>query len=235
MRSRESLNSSSHRVGTSRLAWVASGVLGLLGIAFAAHAQNGALTAAPNSPAKAASDASAGETWLSLTTPEKTSLAPLEKSWNGLSEGQKRKWLAIAKTYPTLSIEGQEKLHSRMVEWAALSPKDREVARLNFAQSKTIAKSDRAANWQAYQALSPEEREKLAQGAKPKPVGAAVAVKPVAPEKLTAVPVTRHTPDAERKAAAQQSAINRTTLLPLLPAATASAPAPQALATPPKP
>ena len=217
------------------MAWMAGSLLAWLGFACTVQAQNGTVPAQSSGPSQAASDANASETWLSLTAAEKSSLAPLEKSWNVLSEGQKRKWLAIAKTYPTLSVEGQEKLHSRMVEWAALSPRDREVARLNFAKSKTIAKSDRAANWEAYQALSPEEREKLAQGAKAKPVGAAVAVKPVAPEKLTPVPVTRHTPEAERKAAVQQQAINRSTLLPLLPAAAASAPAPLTLATPQKP
>jgi hypothetical protein len=172
----------------------------------------------------------AGTTWQSLSSKQKTSLAPLELSWNALSEGQRRKWLAISESYPNLGQPEQDKLHSRMVEWAALSPKDREAARLNFAQSKTIAKSDRAANWEAYQALSPEEREKLAQGAKLKPVGAAIAVKPVAPEKLTAVPVTRHTPEQERAEAGMKRPINRNTLLPQLPAPAAS----QAVATPAK-
>jgi hypothetical protein len=148
-----------------------------------------------------------------------------------LSEGQRRKWLALSESYPSLAQPEQEKLHSRMVEWAALSPKDREAARLNFAQSKSIAKSDRAATWEAYQALSPEQREKLAQGAKAKPVGAAVAVKPVSPEKLTPVPVTRHTPEQERAAAVLQRPINRSTLLPQLPA---SAPGTSSASTPPK-
>jgi hypothetical protein len=111
-----------------------------------------------------------------------------------------------------------------MAEWAALSPKDREAARLNFAQSKSVTKSDRAANWEAYQALSPDEREKLAQGAKAKPVGAAVAVKPVSPDKLTPVPVTRHTPEQERAAAVMQRQINRNTLLPQLPSGAVSSP-----------
>ena len=118
----------------------------------------------------------------------------------------------MAATYPDLGAPAREKLHDRMAEWAALSPKDREAARLNFAQSKSMAKSDRAANWEAYQALSPEERKKLAQGAKPKPTGAAVTVKPVAPEKLTSVPVTRHTPEEQRAAVASQRPINRSTL-----------------------
>ena len=155
-----------------------------------------------------------GTAWLSLTKVEQTALAPLTRHWESLSEGQKRKWLAVAKTYPSLAQPEQEKLHGRMVEWAALSPKDREVARLNFAQTKTVAKSDRAANWEAYQALSPDERKKLAADAKVKPVGAAVAVKPVAPDKLATVPITRHTPEPERSVAAAQRPLNRVTLLP---------------------
>lgn len=170
-------------------------------------------TASPTLPAPALT---VGGTWSSLTKEQQVALDPLSKHWSELSEGQKRKWLAFAKTYPKLGATDQEKLHSRMLEWAALSPKDREQARLNFAQTKSVGKADRAANWEAYQALSPEERKKLAEGAKAKPVGAAVAVKPVAPNKLATVPVTRHTPEAERVAAASQTPLNRNTLLPKL-------------------
>lgn len=156
-----------------------------------------------------------GPQWSELTKMQQSALAPLGKAWDTLSEGQRRKWLAIAQSYKDLAPTEQEKMHSRMVEWAALSPKDRELARLNFAQTKSVNKSDRAANWEAYQALSPEERQKLADSAKIKPVGAAVAVKPVPPEKLAAVPVTRHTPEQERASAtAQHPPLNRVTLLP---------------------
>ena len=171
----------------------------------------------------ASAPASTSSEWLSLTTTERSALSPLAKHWNILSEGQKRKWLAVAKTYPELAAPDQDKLHSRMVEWAALSPKDRELARLNFAQTKSVTKSNLAADWEAYQALNPDERKKLADGAKVKPVGAAVAVKPVAPDKLTAVPVTRHTPEPERSAASAQRPLNRNTLLPQQPASAPTA------------
>lgn len=183
-------------------------------------------TSTPQSAAKSSAPVATlltpADSWPSLSKAQKAALAPLEDAWSGLSAGSRQKWLEIAKTYPGLGPLEQEKLHSRMAEWAALSPKDRAVARFNFAQSKTVNKSDRAANWEAYQALSPDERQKLAQGAKMKPVGAAVAIKPVAPEKLTAVPVTRHTPEQERATAVQQRQINRNTLLPL-PASSATA------------
>ena len=172
-----------------------------------------AQTPAPLTVAKASASS-----WPSLSKAQQAALEPLAASWDVLSEGQKRKWLAIAASYSSHTQAEQEKLHSRMAEWAALSPKDRELARLNFAQSKTIANSDRAANWEAYQALSPEERKKLADIAKVKPVGAAVAVKPVAPEKLTAVPITRRTPASERDSVVSQTLLNRNTLLPTVPA-----------------
>jgi hypothetical protein len=169
---------------------------------------------ATQTTAKAPTPLSADSPWQLLPRSQKIALAPLEKFWDTLSDGQRRKWQALAKTYPDLGVSEQEKLHSRMAEWAALSPKDREAARLNFAQAKAVTKTDRAANWEAYQALSPDERKLLAHGAKPKPVGAAVAVKPVASDKLTAVPLTRHTPEQERAAAVLQRPINRNTLLP---------------------
>lgn len=138
--------------------------------------------------------------WASLDAAQQRALGPLAQSWGTLSEGQRRKWIAIAKNYPSLSAVDQEKMHSRMVEWAALTPKDRELARLNFAQTKGVSKTDRAADWEAYQALSPEEKKKLASAAVTKPVGAAVAPKPAARDKLAAVPVTRHTPEEQRNA-----------------------------------
>jgi len=180
------------------------------------------ISASASSPAPNALPAVvATRSWSSLSKAQQLALAPLEQPWSGLNEGQKRKWLAIAKTYPTLAAPEQEKMHGRMAEWAALPPKDRELARLNFAQSKTVNQSDRAANWEAYQALSPDERQKLAEGAKVKPVGAAVAVKPVTSDKLTAVPVTRHTPEHERTNASSLRPLNRNTLLPQ-PAASAA-------------
>lgn len=188
------------------------GLSALYAVSFAQSAPSSGLPAKATVPVPIASTNT--YSWAALNKAQQTALAPLSGSWEALSEGQKRKWLAVASNYPDLRQAEQEKLHSRMAEWAALSPKDREVARLNFAQSKAITKTDRAANWEAYQALSPDERKKLADGAKVKPVGAAVAVKPVAPEKLTAVPITRRTPEAERQTVTSQTPLNRNTLLP---------------------
>lgn len=116
-------------------------------------------------------------------------------------------------------------MQSRMAEWAALTPSQRERARLNFADTKKVAPSTRAAEWETYQGLSDEEKRKLAAKAKAKPTGAAVAVTPVPPSKLTAVPITRHTSPEDAAAVAVKPKIDPNTLLPL-PAPAAPAPAP---------
>lgn len=184
----------SHSVRSKALAAVvfAFGWVGASGFA-----QNIATPVAPAAPAIVSAPTTK---WTSLDSAQQKALAPLAKSWDSLSEGQKRKWISIARTYRELPAADQEKMHSRMVEWAALTPKDRELARLNFAQTKDVAKTDRASTWEAYQALSPEEKQKLASSAASKPVGAAVAPKPVSKDKLAAVPVTRHTPEEQRNA-----------------------------------
>jgi hypothetical protein len=158
--------------------------------------------------------------WNSLSAEQKLALAPLSTTWSSLSDGHRRKWVAIAQGYPKLSEADKEKMLSRMAEWAALSPKDREQARLNFAKTKSVEQSERASNWEAYQALSPEEKQKLASSSSEKPLGAAVTAKPVAPEKLAKVPVTRHTPEDKKVEVGSKTSLDKNTLLPQRTAAT---------------
>lgn len=154
--------------------------------------------------------------WTDLSNPQRQSLQPLESSWGTLSDGHKRKWIAVAQNYANLGPAEQTKMHSRMAEWAALKPRERELARLNFAEAKKVEPAKRAANWEAYQALSPEEKQKLADKATGKPAGAAVSTKPlVSASKLTPVPITRHTPEEERSKISAQQQVAPNTLLPL--------------------
>lgn len=171
---------------------------GLQALSGMAHAQATKPSAsAASAPVKAANSVTAkpGSTkpsWADLTPMQQTTLQPLAASWPTLSEAQKRKWLEISKNYPTLPSEGQATMHSRMNEWAALSPAQRAEARLNFAKTKELSKQltpeEKKAKWQTYQALTAEEKQKLASKSTSRPVGAAPAVKPVAPQKLAAVP-----------------------------------------------
>jgi hypothetical protein len=106
-------------------------------------------------------------------------------NWGNLTEGQQRKWLAVSANFAQFSPEDKTKLHSRMTEWASLSAKQREQARINFAQNKKLTASDKQAKWETYKALPPETKQALANiNVAPKPTGAATAPKPVSKDKL---------------------------------------------------
>ncbi len=129
-----------------------------------------------------------GPGWETLTTPQKLALYPLAERWALISEAQKRRWLALAANFPALPEEEQAKFHDRMTDWASLSAQQRNQARLNYAVTNRLARDDKRAQWEAYQALSDEEKRALAARAAPKPKGAATALRPVSPKKLAQVP-----------------------------------------------
>ncbi|MDZ7920642.1 DUF3106 domain-containing protein [Rhodoferax sp.] len=173
--------------------------------------------ATPAAPPKPLSTPLMALGWKDLSAVQRQSLKPLEGTWDTLNDGHKRKWIALAQNYPQLAPAEQAKMHGRMAEWAALKPRAREMARLNFAETKKVTPAERAANWEAYQALSPEEKKRLAKKTPAKPAGAAVSTKPLPPSKLTPVPVTRLSPEADRAKFTAQQAIDPNTLLPLAP------------------
>ncbi len=186
-------------------------------------------TSAPNSKTSAPVQvvAPAGPRWQELTKTQQIILRPLAGTWNSLAGTHKSKWIAVAQNYPSRTASDQEKMQTRMVEWASLTPAERERARLNFAEAKKLGTADRVAEWAAYQELSPEEKKRLAERGAPGPVGAATAIAPVANDKLTAVPLTRRTvqqPDSTTMAKPQ---IDPNTLLPKLTAPVPSTPLPE--------
>jgi hypothetical protein len=161
-----------------------------------------------------------------LTKHQRHVLQPLATTWDALSAAHKNKWIALANNYSNRTPEDQKKLQSRMAEWAALTPGDRERARLNFAETKKLSPSARAVEWAAYQELSAEEKKRLAEKGVGKPAGAAVAVKPATGDKLTAVPITRRTAQLQESAAIAKPQIDPNTLLPKLVLPAPSVPAP---------
>lgn len=193
-------------------------------LATAAPAKLGTGALASNKPPAVllAPKSEAKPTWADLTPDQQKSLQPLTANWVGMGEAQKRKWLAVSKNYSQLSPPEQSKLHSRMTSWAALSPQQRTQARLNFAEAKKLAPAEKSAQWEAYQALSPQEKQKLAAQSSGKPVGASTPLKPVAPQKLASVPITRQAQKpggepAPQRAASATAAVDQHTLLPRLP------------------
>jgi Protein of unknown function (DUF3106) len=173
-------------------------VAALVAFASLVPAQNATTTAASTTSAIATQAAkpvlattkiakAPADTWDKLTPAQKTALQPLSASWSGLTDGHKRKWLAVSTNFAQFSPEDKTKLHSRMTDWASLSAKQREQARINFAQNKKLTASDKQAKWESYKALPPETKLALANiNVAPKPTGAATAPKPVAKDKLVA-------------------------------------------------
>lgn len=138
--------------------------------------------------------AEAKPTWAELNPAQQKALAPLAGTWKTLGEAHKRKWLALSENFATMPAGEQARLHTRMTEWAALTPQQRTTARLNFAEAQKVAPTDKRAKWEAYQALPPEEKKKLAAGAaasKPKPPPTALAVQPEAQPKLAKIPKSK--------------------------------------------
>jgi hypothetical protein len=127
--------------------------------------------------------------WRELTLRQQRALEPLAANWDELTEAHKLKWLAMSRNYAELSPTEQETLHSRMTDWSRLSNQQREQARQNFAAVKQVPPDVRKAKWEAYQALSEEEKRQLAANAKPAQApGAAAPLRPGS-QKFAPVPV----------------------------------------------
>ena len=144
---------------------------------------------APDAPSKVKLTSSeTGPLWAELSPSQQEVLRPLKQLWPEMEENRKRKWLAITKTFHSLSPQAQATAQERMREWAALTPVQRSQARLNFAQSLQLTPDQKLAKWEAYQSLDDESKQSLLKRKQPLPKGAATSPKPIAPEKLTTTP-----------------------------------------------
>jgi Protein of unknown function (DUF3106) len=126
-----------------------------------------------------------GPQWKDLSPAQQAALAPLSTSWPGMNSNQKNKWLALSKNYASLPAAEQGKLQTRMSDWAKLSPQQRAQARHNFAVNQALTSGltaeQRTAQWQAYQLLSPQEKQQLAARSTKAPVGTATDPRPSEP------------------------------------------------------
>ncbi|MEY2620731.1 MAG: hypothetical protein RIT26_551 [Pseudomonadota bacterium] len=166
-----------------RLAW-------LFALALNAHAQAPKSDLSPPEKAIKAPLIETSPAWAELSDRQQSALAPLKKLWPTINEAQKRKWLAVSRNYHDLPEMEQQKMHERMREWVRLGPRERAQARLEYARAQTLSVDERRARWEAYLALSEEERQQLAPKAPQALKGAAIAVRPVPAHKITPPPVT---------------------------------------------
>jgi hypothetical protein len=113
--------------------------------------------------------AEVGPKWSELNGAQKAALKPLERDWAGIDGDRKSKWMAIAERMPTMPPAERSRIQTRMTEWAAMSPQQRGQVRLNFQEAKQVAPANRQAQWEAYQALTAEQKRQLAARAVPPP------------------------------------------------------------------
>lgn len=103
-----------------------------------------------------------GPRWQELSAQQRSALKPLERDWPGIDAPRKQKWLEIASRYHSLPPAEQARMSARMTQWATLSPNERGQARQNFQEARQLTPQERQARWEAYQALTPEQRRQLA-------------------------------------------------------------------------
>ena len=103
--------------------------------------------------------------WAELTAEQQQVLAPLKTDWDVLEPERRQKWIAIAKRYPKMKAQEQERVTRRMQAWANLTPDQRRQARENYKRLAKMPHEDHKQElrdkWAEYQALPPHERESL--------------------------------------------------------------------------
>ena len=140
-------------------------VLLALCVAAAAGAQQPAGKDAPRAKKPAAKAVQNRPAWAELTAEQQMILAPLKADWEALDPDRRRKWIGIAKRYPKMKPDAQERMQRRMQAWAKLSPEQRRQARENYKRIVKVPpeKRDKLRDaWAEYQALPPHERQSLA-------------------------------------------------------------------------
>jgi hypothetical protein len=113
--------------------------------------------------------------WSSLSPQQQLALAPLKDDWASIDNPRRQKWLELANRMPGMPAQERERIQQRMADWSRMSPADRGRARLAFQQSREFSAEERQARWQAYKALPDDERQRLAQQARPAPKAQAQA------------------------------------------------------------
>ena len=174
-----------------------------------------ASAANPPAGSSAAPASASNSSWQSLQSSQKKALAPLAPHWAQISPAQRNKWLAMSNNFDNLSTKEQAILHERMAEWASLSPQQRAQARLNFNQTKTLDADAKKTQWETYQALSPEDKKKLAAQQTTGIRGAATASQAASPNKV--IPLSGKSIPAEAATKSTSSiVIDKRTLLPTI-------------------
>jgi hypothetical protein len=103
--------------------------------------------------------------WSSLTPNQRAAIGQLEGQWNQLTPSQQHKWLEVANRLPNRPAPEQERTQQRMGDWSRMAPQERAQTRANFQELRGLSREERQQQWEAYQALPPDQRRALAERA----------------------------------------------------------------------
>ncbi|MCA0177213.1 MAG: DUF3106 domain-containing protein [Proteobacteria bacterium] len=159
-------------------------------------------------------DTQAAPRWAALPSGERELLAPLQGSWDTMEPESRLKWREIARRFPDMPASRQQRVRDRMEDWAHMSPQQRVQARQTFQGSKGLSREERRAQWEAYQALSPEERAALTRpglAASRATLPSGAAVRPLG----SPAQQPPHQQSGMPKINVMPGMVDRTTLLPL--------------------
>lgn len=102
--------------------------------------------------------------WVELNADQQRILAPLAAEWDKLESYRRKKWLGIAKRYPSMSPEEQARIQRRMASWVKMTPSERNQARDKYLALQKASPEQKEAlrqRWQEYKALPDTEKNRL--------------------------------------------------------------------------
>ena len=103
-----------------------------------------------------------GVRWQRLKPTQREALKPLQQEWPQIDAARKQKWIELADRLPSMPSEERARVQERMADWAELTPTERGQARLRYQEARQLPPGDRRSRWEAYQALTPQQKKELA-------------------------------------------------------------------------
>jgi Spy/CpxP family protein refolding chaperone len=88
----------------------------------------------------------------------------------------------------------RKRVEKRVAEWAALTPEQRRLARANYRLAQQVARENVLAEWENYQAMTPEQRSVLGTAGSTSNTAARHAGAPNGLARVAAQPLPRRVP-----------------------------------------
>lgn len=135
--------------------------------------------------------------WKELTPEQQGILAPLSGEWDKLESYRRKKWIGIAKRYPSMSPDEQARIQRRMATWVKMTPAERHAAREKYLALQKAPSEQKEAvkqRWQEYKALPDEEKTRLKNEALRNPTPKSTAGRPSSPAATSPAAPARSAP-----------------------------------------